>query len=417
MVKKGVHDRLPSGLLSSKHKRVKIFREIPVNNQGFTLLNIPHAIQKDILHKLKDREIVALLRYRDPDEVTDLLQCIKSSRHKKILHKLEKELKEKVEYLLKFNRNTAAGMMSVDYVEVDVYDTFADVSKVIKKHERRTGRFPTVLVVEKGFLLGELLGHKIVLRPNREKIKRHIQRIPHVIFDDDEDTVISTFQKHPHNKIVVLADDKSIMGMIYSDDVLKIMHQNPAESLSDFAGISDEEDVLDSWYTKVKYRYKWLILNLFTAFMAAGVISLFEETISKWVLLAIYMPIVAGMGGNAGTQAMAVAVRGIALKEVDLHSGRRTIINEMMAGAVNGLIVGVLVAIIATMFNSDWMLGLVLGVSLVVNLIIAGLFGSTIPLVLKRLGKDPASSASIFITTATDVFGFFIFLGLASIVL
>lgn len=417
MAKKGVHDRLPSGLLSSKRKRIEIFRAIPVNNQGFTLLSLPRAIQKDILHKLKDKEVIALLRYRDPDEVTDLLQCAKSSRHKKILHKLEKELKDKVEYLLKFNRNTAAGMMSVDYVEIELYDTFADVSHVIKKHERRTGRFPTALVVENGFLLGELPGHKIVLRPNREKIKRHVRRIPHVLFDEDEDAVIETFQKHPHNKIVVLASDKSIMGLIYSDDVLKIMHQNPAESLSDFAGISDEEDVLDSWYMKVKYRYKWLILNLFTAFMAAGVISLFEETISKWVLLAIYMPIVAGMGGNAGTQAMAVAVRGIALKEVDLHSGRRTIINEMIAGAVNGLIVGILVAVIATMFNSDWMLGLVLGISLIVNLIIAGLFGSMIPLVLKRLGKDPASSASIFITTATDVCGFFVFLGLASLVM
>ena len=146
-------------------------------------------------------------------------------------------------------------------------------------------------------------------------------------------------------------------------------------------------------------------------------VGFFEDTIAAFTLLAVYMPVVAGMGGNAGTQSMAVTVRGIALKQISLSTGRRAVINEIIAGGTNGLITGVLVAVIASVFNQNPLLGIVLGVSMVLNLVIAGLFGTTVPLALDRVGKDPATSATIFISTATDVLGFFIFLGLAQSVL
>jgi magnesium transporter len=168
---------------------------------------------------------------------------------------------------------------------------------------------------------------------------------------------------------------------------------------------------------KVKSRYKWLVINLGTAFLAAAVVGLFEDTIAAFTLLAVYMPVVAGMGGNAGTQSMAVTVRGIALGQVSLPTGGRAVFNEVVAGAANGAITGFLVAVIAAVFNRSPLLGLVLGVSMVLNLVIAGFFGTLIPLVLSRIGKDPATSATIFITTATDVLGFLVFLGLARAVL
>jgi magnesium transporter len=154
-----------------------------------------------------------------------------------------------------------------------------------------------------------------------------------------------------------------------------------------------------------------------TAFLAASVVGLFTDTISKFTLLAVYMPIVAGMGGNAGTQALAVAVRGLALKEVELKTSKKLIINEMISGGVNGVINGILVALVAIFINQSPALGLVIGIAMIVNLINAGLFGALVPMIMKSLGKDPASSATIFITTATDVIGFFVFLGLASIIL
>ncbi len=417
MAKKKTQDNLVYEILSSPKNRVPIFREILVNNRGFVLLNLSKRLQQEIMVGLNDKELVELLDYLDPDEVTDLLQTMGVKRRKELLKKLGKEIKEKVEFLLKFDPRTAAGLMSLDYIEVNKKITFEQLSKIIRKHEKRTGKFPTILVVQDGFLTGELPGYVLALHKGEEKISKYIKKIPHIKYEEDEKEVIRVFKKHRHNKIVVLDKDDSILGVIYSDDVLKLVEKQSTNNLRDFAGVSEEEDVLDSALTKVKNRYKWLIINLATAFLAASVVSLFQKTISAFVLLAVYMPIVAGMGGNAGTQTLAVVVRGLTLKEINLKTGKKVIINEILAGGINGIINGVLVAAVAILWNKSPMLGLIIGLAMIINLIIAGFFGAIIPLIMKRLGKDPASSATIFITTATDVFGFFVFLGLATIML
>ncbi len=260
-------------------------------------------------------------------------------------------------------------------------------------------------------------GHTLVLHQEKEPIAPYVKKILAINYDSDERKVIDSFVKHPHDKVVVLNDDKSILGVIHSDDVLRFIEKRSTRDLYGFAGVRDEEDILDSAFAKVRHRYRWLILNLGTAFLAASVVGLFEDTISKFTLLAVYMPIVAGMGGNAGTQTLAVTIRGLVLKEIKLATSGKVIFNEMIAGAVNGTINGVIVTGVATFFNKSPLLGLVLGVAMVVNLVIAGLFGAIVPLIMKALGKDPASSATVFITTATDVFGFFVFLGLARLIL
>ncbi len=405
-----------SGFLSHPHS-VEAFRKIPVNEQGFVLLGLSKNRQINILKKLKNKELLELLKYLDPDEATDLIQNISRHRRKALIKKLNEDVREKVEFLLKFNPKTAGGMMSLDYIEVDKNLTFKEVSKIILKHEKRTGKFPVILVVEDGYLLGELPGHILALHTGSEKISKYIKKIPTVEYDKDVREVIKIFKRNPHNKIIVLDKDNSILGVIFSDDILRLIQNQSAKTLYDFAGVSEEEDVLDSALVKVKYRYKWLIINLATAFLAASVVGMFKETISAYVLLAAYMPVVAGMGGNAGTQTLAVVVRGLALKEIELKTAKKVIINEMLAGAINGVINGLIVALIASLWNHSPLLGLVTGIAMVINLIIAGFFGAVIPLIMKALGKDPASSATIFITTATDVFGFFCFLGLATLIL
>lgn len=402
---------------ASTQERLEVFRQVPVNSQGFVLLSLNKRLQKEILSKLTNKELVEIVDYLDPDEATDLLQNMDKKRSRKILQSLSKEIKAKIEFLLKFHPRTAAGMMSLDYVEVDKSATFSDVSEIIKKHEKRTGKFPALLIVEDGFLAGELPAYTLALARGSEKIERYISRVPAIEYDSDAEEIISIFKKNPHNKIIVLDKDKSILGVIYSDDILRLIEKQSVNTLREFAGVSEEEDALDPPFIKVKHRFMWLIINLGTAFLAASVVSLFEETISAFVLLAVYMPIVAGMGGNAGTQTLAVVVRGLALKEIDLKTGRKVILNEIIAGFVNGLINGILVAAIAILWNKNPTLGLVIGLAMVINLVIAGFFGAIIPLIMEKLGKDPATSATIFITTATDVFGFFVFLGLASIIM
>ncbi len=218
----------------------------------------------------------------------------------------------------------------------------------------------------------------------------------------------------------MLDDDGSVLGVVRADDVLTVAEAAAGETLYEFTGVVEAESVLDSPGTKVRRRYRWLILNLATAFLAAAVVGLFESTITAVAILAAYMPVVAGMGGNAGTQAMAVTVRGISLGQVSLATGRQVVATEVVAGGVNGLITGGLVAVVAVAFSFGEFgiqLGAVIGVSMVANLVIAGFFGAVTPLVLDRLGYDPATSATIFITTATDVLGFLVFLGLARLVL
>ncbi len=388
-----------------------------IHTQTMKILLQSKSKRSESLKNISDKKVIEYIHNVDPDDATDLLQSLSKKRQTIILKQLQKSLKDKVTYLLKFDPNSAAGLMNLDYVEVSANTTFSALSKKIKKHGNKTGKVPTILVIDHDLLKGEIPHHTLILANSKDKIKKYISPIPSIRYDKDDDDVMMLFEKNPHNKVIVLDDDDSIMGVIYSDDIMKLVKNIPGEQLQDFAGINDNEDVLDSAFVKVKYRYKWLILNLFTAFLAASVVSLFEQTIATFTLLAIYMPIVAGMGGNAGTQTLAIMVRGLALQKITLRSSKNVIFNEMIAGLINGFITGILVAIIAMVWNQNPLFGFIIGVSMVINLVIAGFFGGIIPLIMKKLGKDPASSATIFITTATDVFGFFVFLGLASLVL
>jgi len=307
--------------------------------------------------------------------------------------------------------------MNLDYIVVEPQENMADVAEEVREHEKRTGKFPAILVLKDGKLSGELLGHELAVRGGREKVENYVKKIPSVKYDSDEHKVVNSFIKNPHNKVVVLDEDDSVLGVIHSDDLLALIDKRTANDLYGFAGVHKEEDALDGVATKVRYRYLWLIINLGTAFLAASVVGLFQDTISKFTLLAVYMPIVAGMGGNAATQTLAVAVRGLVLKEIDLRHGLTFAARELGAGIVNGVINGVIVALVAILINKSPMLGLILALAMVGNLIIASIAGAIIPLIMKSLGKDPATSATIFITTCTDVGGFFIFLGLAQIML
>ena len=307
--------------------------------------------------------------------------------------------------------------MTLDYIQVDASENIAEVAKKFKQHENRTGRPPVILVMKESKLAGFLPGHELGFAARSERIDKYIKRIPAISYAAPHRRVIEVFHAHPHNKVAVLSDEGSVLGIIYSDDVLRLIENQAGASLYDFAGVSDEESVTDSAKRKVKFRYKWLIINLVTAFLAAFTVGQFEDTISKYVLLAVYMPIVAGMGGNAATQTLAVLVRGIALRQINLHTAFRTLKNEIGAGVINGLINGFLVAFVVLIKDHDPKIAFILALAMVINLIVAAIFGTLVPLIMSRLKKDPASSATIFITTATDVFGFLAFLGLATLIL
>lgn len=404
-------------ILFRKDRRKTLFLELTLDKRINFLQTATKGVRKDILSVLPDEDIVGILQSLDPDDATDLLQLLSASKREKVLLLLSQELKDALSTLLAFDPDTAAGLMTLDYIQVDIKDNIESVAKKFRSHETKTGRPPVILATEEGALKGFLPGHELGFAAKSELIGKYIRKIPSISFAAKHRAVVSLFQKHPHSKVVVLNDTKEIVGIIYSDDMLNVMQENNASSLYNFAGISQEESVTDSAKAKVKNRYRWLIINLGTGFLAAFTVGIFRDTLDKYVLLAIYMPIVAGMGGNAATQTLAVQVRGISLQQIDLKTAWNTLKNELGASLVNGLINGTLVAIIVIIFNRDVKIAIILAIAMVINLLVAGFFGTLVPLIMKKLGKDPATSATIFITTATDVLGFMAFLGLATAIL
>ena len=397
------------------------FTALPRSEWRDVFFGLPGEVQEFLVVDLSRSELKTFIDRLDPDEVTEVLRYTDEETRNALLASIDSERREKIDFLLSFNPESAAGLMSLDYVTVSESRHFPEVTERVRRFEERTGRVPTIFVTDDGALRGELPGAALSIADDEtETIGDYVRETPHIRYDRDDEAVLEVFKQNRERAVAVLDEDDDILGVIHAEDLLRMLEEARGETLYEFTGVAEEESVLDGPGTKIRRRYRWLILNLGTAFMAAAVVGLFESTIAAVAILAAYMPVVAGMGGNAGTQAMAVTVRGISLGEVSLNTGKRVVVNEVVAGAANGLITGVLVAAIAIAFSFGefgLLLGAVIGISMVANLIIAGFFGAMTPLLLDRIGFDPATSATIFITTATDVLGFFVFLGLAQAVL
>lgn len=409
---------LVRSLTNTSATRLIEFRALPLETQSAVFERLSPHVQQQLLEKLRTEELLQLLDHFDLQQTENILARLRNpKKRQRLVARLQRDLKEKAEYFLRFHPKAELNLLHFNYVLAPATASVQTVAKLVREHYEEVGRRPEVLVHDGGVFVGEIPPHDLIEATVRTRVRSLLASVPTIFYQAPLAEVVGLFEKTHHGKVVVLDTDGSVVGIIYADDALRLFGHAPAAALYDFAGVADAERALDPWWRKVRYRYIWLIVNLATAFLAASVVSLFEATLEELVLLAMYMPIIAGMGGNAGAQALAITVRGITVGEVSLRSGLRPISQEMLAGLVNGLLIGLLVMVIAMIWNGSPLFGLVVGVSMVLNLIVAGFFGALIPLVMKSLGRDPATSATVFITTATDVFGFFIFLGLATLVL
>lgn len=398
------------------HHRYELFNSLDVHDQMRVLMRVSRGLRKELFLNLTKEQQIQLIEHLDPNDATDILQLIDKRKRSKILKEVQKNLQDDISLLLEFDPNSAAGIMSLNYAQVDDDLLISDVIEKIRIHERRTGKVPAILVLNKGVLKGFLPIHTLGLAEKEDKVSEHVRHIDTINHLANNKDVLEKIEHNPHEVLAVLKEE-NILGVIYSDDVLELLRMQPAKGLYDFAGLNQEESVFDPAQKKFNSRYKWLIINLGTAFLAAFTVGFFESTIAKHVLLAVYMPIVAGMGGNAATQTLAVMVRGLSTSKLPWWRILLTLKNEIVAGLLNGLINGAIVFVIVMVFNQDIKLALVLAFAMIINMFIAATFGTIVPVIMSKLGKDPASSATIFITTATDVFGFFAFLGLAALIL
>jgi len=399
-------------------ERAALFRGLSEAEQSAVFEKLSPHVKQSILGQLKDGEIIALIDEMDLHRAEHaLVQITNEKRRKRIVSCLKGDLRDKVAYFLRFHPRATTSLINFNYLLLSADTTISEAAEVIEVHCREVGKPPEVLVHEGGELIGEVPLVSLIKETNTRVLKKYVVPVKTMPYQARIESVVSSFEDKPRGKLVVLDKDQSVIGIIYSRDALELLKNESSNALYDFAGVSDLERVFDSVGKKVKNRYKWLIVNLATTFLAATTIFLFKDVLSQLVILAIYMPVVSGMGGNAATQTLAVIVRGVTVGEVDLKRSLPVIYKEIEAGFVNGVINGLIVALVATFWNGSPLLGFVLALAMIINMIVAGFFGSIVPLIMKAIGKDPATSAIVFITTATDVLGFLVFLGLAKLIL
>ncbi len=398
--------------------RTERLRALSLPEQSATVVALSPYVQQQLLQELKTGEIVNILDHLDLLAAQTVLRRIKDTRRRqKIVQQLKSEVKEKVEHFLRFHPKATLSLVHFNYVLLPAKSTIGDAGDIIDIHYKQTGKFPEVLVQYDGTLVGEVSLATLVRERNTLLLEHFISPVTTLSFHAEMSEIIETLTVSKRKKVIVLDADESVLGIIYADDAIDLFGKMPAESLYSFAGVDSSERPFDSSYDKFRNRYKWLVLNLATAFFAGSVILLFQDTVEALAILAVYIPIVAGMGGNAASQTFAVMLRGITLGTVSLKIAGPAILRESIAGLYNGLAIGAIVSVISVLFNGSALLGVVVALAMIAVHVVAGFFGALVPLLVKVAGKDPAAVSMIFITTATDVFGLLALLGFGALLL
>lgn len=398
--------------------RMQLFRTLGVPEQSAVMSELSPHIQRYIIEHLRLYEIVNLVDHLDLHQAQHLLARLPDARKReRIIKRLQGDAREKLEYFLRFHPKATLSIINFNYVFLAGDTTIADAAQIIDEYYGETGKFPELLVHENGVLTGAVSLSTLVRERSNSQLQKYVKAVPTITYQAAVSDIIDVLTSEKSPKVVVLDHDTSVLGVVYADVARSLFGKLPVESLYDFVGVDDSERPFDSVSRKVHQRYRWLILNLATTFMASGVILLYQDTLNTLTLMSVFIPVVAGMGGNAATQAFAIMVRGLTLGTVSLENCWTAIWRELWAGFFNGIIIGIIVAVVSFVWQGDAWLGLVVFLTLVGAHMTAGLAGAFIPLIMKHFGKDPAATSSIFITTVTDVFGLMLLLGLATLLL
>lgn len=380
------------------------------------LLELDDVDLHEILDPLDDSTIASICSSSAPDDAADLLDTLEDDRRQRILEILGATQGAKLESLLEGEEETAGSLMNTDFLALDSELTVGQAIEAIRQYPRKESFFYVYCVDGEGHLVGVLSLRSLILAPPDAQLRSTmVQSVVRCQVDSAPQDVAQFVSKYDLLSIPVVDHQNHLVGVVTVDDVLDVIQEQAEADLLHLAGVDISERVSTPAWESFRSRLPWLAINLATAFLASSVVRLFQGTIEKWATLAVFMPIVAGMGGNAGTQTLTVFVRGLALGEIDWTSGFRPIWKEVLVGFGNGAANGVLTLLIVGLWTGDWALGLVLFLAMIFNLVISGIAGGLVPLALERLGFDPAIASSIFVTTFTDVGGFFSFLGLATL--
>jgi magnesium transporter len=398
--------------------RAVLWQLVDDDVEGEVLQELGDEIQSQFLKAMEAEEVAALTEGLEADDMADILRRLPEKLLPQVLEAMDHQDRARVEQVLEYPENTAGGLMNTDTITVRAKHTADVVLRYLRRHRELPAMTDSLIVVNRADrFLGVLpLRALLVADPAatvREMMETDVTAIP---ADTEAQEVSQLFQRNGWVSAPVIDEAGRLLGRITIDDVVYVIREEADHSLMSMAGLDEDEDTFAPVLRTTPRRALWLGINLLTAFIASAVINLFQGTIDKVVALAVLMPVVASMGGIAGTQTLTVMIRGIALGQIGLSNRGWLVNRELMVGLLNGVLWSAVVAAVASLWFEDWKIGAIIAVAMVINLVTAGVAGTLIPLAMKHYEIDPALAGGVVLTTVTDVVGFMSFLGLATLV-
>jgi len=394
-----------------------IWSLVAEKNRSDVLSYLSDELQTLFASRMESAELAALSPDLETDDLVDILQQLPDRVTWEVLQAMDEQDRQRVAQAIDYSDTTAGGLMNTDTITVRAMHSIDVVLRYLRRHDEIPAMTDSVYVVNrKDKLIGLLpLGRVLVSNPQntvREIMLTDFEAIPVEMSDFD---VAKLFERNDWVSSPVVNDEGKLLGRITIDDIVDVIREDADHSLMSMAGLDEEEDTFAPVFKTTPRRAIWLGVNLATTFIAASVINLFQGAIDKVVALAILMPVVASMGGVAGTQTLTIVIRGLAVGHIEKHNQRWLINREFFVGIINAVIWSLVVAVVATWWFEDTTIGIIIAAAMVITLITAAVSGAVLPLALQRMNIDPAIAGGVALTTVTDVVGFMSFLGLATL--
>jgi magnesium transporter len=391
-----------------------VFTRLTPERAGEVLKEISSPIQEKIAHELDDQTITNILNELNSDDATDIFNYLERERAQKIISLVQPEVSEELQKLLGYETDTAGGIMALEFVSVNANSDIRGAIESIREKREDVEKLYYVWVVDdEGKLVGVVSMKDLLLEP----IDTKIQDIMHsdVISVDaatDQEEVARIIKQYDLTHVPVVNGQQKLIGRITNDDIIDVIEEEASEDISLMAGVLDQEIAEESALKISRARLPWLLLGLFGGLVSAIVINHFHGSIEKILALSFFIPVIMAMGGNTGTQAATVVIRGLATGDISIvHTGKR-LLTELWVALINGILCGILLGLVVAFWLSDPQLGLGVGVSLITVILFSGSFGAFVPLLLRKLNIDPALAAGPFITTSNDILGLLIYLSI-----
>ena len=402
-----------------EQEKIHLFSLLDVEKASEVIPELSDASREQILEDISDKKLTEIIDEMDSDDAADVIAELSEDQARTVLDGIEPDESRGLKNLLKYEEDTAGGIMQSELVSVHSNATINNaLSAVVQASDEIENVYNVFVVNRDEKFVGAIPLQKLITSKRNSPVIEAIDKaIPSVNVDVDQEEVARMFEKYDLVDLPVVDSNNKLLGRITVDDIVDVMEEETSEDIYRIAGLDEDDNIFNDPGESIKKRLPWLYLNLLTALASALVIGFFENTIQMVIALAVFMPVVAAIGGNAGSQTLTLIVRGMALGEVTFENSKKALYNQIVVGIFNGVAVGVVIGVIAYLWKGMPVLGLVLGLAMIINVFAGTLIGTLIPLSLKWLKADPALGSHIFVTAFTDAFGFFAFLGLATIFL